>query len=156
VSISDLHNLLFNVDTYRLTGLLNFSFSHVASAADEYFYSFEKIQGLVIPPGADDVLRQYLLYGPDTTVNRQLTDEDTWEIAILRDQEFVLAGVQRPIDLMPGIELLSKLYWFIQNISPGLFFIPKVREKMGPGRVDAMRAHMQDDLERTYLGPWGY
>lgn len=148
--LSDLHNLLFDPETHRITGLLDFAFSHIASAADEYFYSFEKIQGLLFPPGVNDTLRHNILHGFDETATGSAG------IAFLRDKEFSQAGVQRPVDLMPGIEPLSRLYWFIQNISPGLFFLPRSRARMGPAKTNAVRSHTEDDLGRTYLGPWGY
>ena len=97
------------------------------------------------------------MYGFEkATAKDDSSDDPKLPTAMVRDEEFLLAGVRRPVDLMPRIEPLSKLYWFVQNISPALFFIPKVRTKMGPAGTHAMRAHIEDDLKRTYLKPWGY
>ncbi|KAH8682091.1 hypothetical protein BX600DRAFT_505710 [Xylariales sp. PMI_506] len=152
----DLPNILFDPETYQITALVDFSFSHVASAADEYFYSFNSIQGLLVPPGSSDLLRDSLLHGFKATAKkRRALGVGDWETPEIREDEFAKAGVLRVTDMMPGIEPLSVLYWFIQNISPGLFFMPKVRAKMTPARAGVMRSQTVLDLEK-YLDIWRY
>lgn len=78
-----------------------------------------------------------------------------WEVAVLRDEAFFLADVRRPVDMMPGMEALSELYWFIQNISSGAFFLPRFRAKATPERMDFMRNHFRENLEKMLSG-WGF
>ncbi|KAH8678319.1 hypothetical protein BX600DRAFT_493606 [Xylariales sp. PMI_506] len=147
----DTHNLLFDPKTFRLTALLDFNFSHIASAADEYFYSFALIDGLLPPPGENEDLRNSVLQGFS-----QPPGHAKWDAAILTDKVFAAAGVIRPVDLMPSIEPLSALYWFIQNISPGWFFMPKERARWTSDRLQQKRKQIHDDLGQNYLEPWGF
>lgn len=155
----DLHNLLFDPETATITGLLDFDFSHIASAADEYFYSFDAIHGLVPPPMPGDpmdILRKCLLHGFGISdAERKAAEMVDWNVAMMKDEAFLSCGVRRPIDMMPKIEILSELYWFIQNISPGLFFLPRVRAKMTPEKAARMRNAIQEDLCKT-LSQWGF
>lgn len=154
-----MHNLLFDARTNRLTALLDWDFSHVASAADEYFYSFDSIHGLVAPrinEDSRDALRQCLLHGFDVTaVERKFGDMVNWDLAALTNQSFSRAGVQRPVDMMPGIEPLSELYWFIQNLSPGVFYLPAFRAKTPQEKMAHMRKHFKATLEEALCG-WGF
>ncbi|KAL3294812.1 phosphotransferase enzyme family protein [Colletotrichum asianum] len=50
----DGNNVLFDEATNKLTALLDYDFGHIGSQADEYFYSFHSIQGLMIPPFTGD------------------------------------------------------------------------------------------------------
>ena len=156
---SGLANLLFDTDTYRLTAVLDFDFSHIASPADEYFYSLDGIHGLVPPPMLEDsitALRKCLLHGFDAVpADSRPEGMVNWDTAVLRDEAFRLAGVLRPVDMMPGIERLSELYWFIQNISPGLFFLPRVRARLTPEKAEMRRNAVKEDLELT-LKNWGF
>ena len=103
-----------------------------------------------------DLLRHCLLHGFDVSESeREVANMVDWDVAVLRDEAFSLYKVRRPVDMMPEIELLSELYWFIQNISPGLFFLPRVREKMTPERATRMRNQIQESLGRT-LSDWGF
>jgi hypothetical protein len=72
--IADLYtaaeNILVDPETHQITGLLDFDCSHIASQADEFFYSFMDFGGLVPGPfeGGDlEHLRNYQLHGfPDS------------------------------------------------------------------------------------------
>lgn len=154
-----MHNILFDNNTNRITALLDWDFSHVASAADEYFYSFQSIHSLVAPTTGEtslDKLRECLLRGfADAKVEPKFEDMVHWDVAAQTNQAFAEAGVQRPVDLAPGIELLSEMYWFIQNLSPGAFFLPKFRARNGPEKIAAMRSDFQEGLAHT-LSRWGY
>ena len=155
----DLHNLHFDLESGHLTALLDFDFSHIASAADEYFLSFDQIESLVPPKYVGEpkaLLRQCLLKGFDaSTEERETADMVDWEVATLTNEAFFLADVQRPIDMMPGIEMLSELYWFIQDLSPGAFFLPKFRAKLTPERISLMRKHFENNLSHA-LADWGF
>ncbi|KAH8897883.1 hypothetical protein GQ53DRAFT_818138 [Thozetella sp. PMI_491] len=90
----DVQNFLFDPGTRRLVGLLDFIFSHVASAADEYLYSFPSLGGLLIPPRLDDGLRRYLLHGFEAkalraqaryTVERRRNNEKLWIVGNIEE-----------------------------------------------------------------------
>lgn len=93
-----------------------------------------------------------MLHGFDGGVERRPEDTVNWDLAVWRDDAFARAGVQRPVDLMPGIEPLSELYWFVQNVSPGAFFLPRFRAKMTAERIAGMRKHFQGSVGRLLSG----
>ncbi|KAI1859860.1 hypothetical protein JX265_010309 [Neoarthrinium moseri] len=132
------------------TALLDFNFSHIASRADELFYLFDQLHSLLVPRGAVDLLREQLLHGfGEKKTESEISGWIDWERAMLIDEAFVAAGVQRPVDMMPGIEPLSDLYWFLQNISPGILFLPQFLLKASPERIQAKKKQVAGDLERT-------
>lgn len=122
LNVLDIHNILYDPETNDITAVLDFQFSHVASAGDEYFYSLDRIQGLVSPPvqsGSKMLLREYLLHGfEEDAAEHEDEDMVDWKVAVMRDEAFRLANVLRPVDMQPNMDPLSELYWFIQNISP--------------------------------------
>ncbi|OAA61232.1 Aminoglycoside phosphotransferase [Niveomyces insectorum RCEF 264] len=141
----DLHNVLVDPQTHRITALPDFQFGHVAAAADEYFYSFARL-GALLPP-------RRLLHGFTTPAGGTPTtgneDDDTAAAA------FNLAQAQRTDEAFARIDLLSQLFWFVQNLSPGLFFLPRVRAKLGPERAAAIKTSTAESLSAT-LREWGF
>ncbi|KAK5656969.1 hypothetical protein OQA88_3492 [Cercophora sp. LCS_1] len=151
----DLQNLLYDPLTKRITALLDFDFSHVGSQADEYFYSFALESYIVPPPICPE---------PEKTVRTRLLDGFKgalpdmegvdWKLIQLVDDEFGKAGVRRPHEIT-GIDELATLYWFIQDISPPMFFLKRWRSRAKPENIERIRQSTQSQLE-TYLGGWGY
>ena len=158
----DLHNILFDEDTNRITALLDFDFGHIGSQADEYFYSFAAINSLLVPPFEDDAevgaLRAYLLRGFDGIARQEIANRPSepinWKIATMLDEEFTRAGVQRPQDILE-IEDISSIYWFMQNISPPEFFLKRYRARVSPERLRSRRDEAERCLKK-YLDGWGF
>ncbi|KAK0631204.1 hypothetical protein B0T14DRAFT_35 [Immersiella caudata] len=123
----DLHNLLFDPSTNQLTALLDFDFGHVASHADEYFYPFDSLMHIVVPPTVEEPdmvsLWHALLYGfpQELPVPKEGDKSVGWKLAAAVNKAFANAGVNQPSEI-PGIDELSALYWCIQDVSPPLFF----------------------------------
>lgn len=159
LNVTDIHNILYNPETNDITAVLDFQFSHIASAADEYFYSFDRIQGLVSPPvqsGNKKPLREYLLHGfGENAAEHENKDVVDWKVAVMRDEAFRLATVQRPVDMEPNMEPLSELYWFIQNISPAWFLMPGYLARASKESIELYKRECRDDVERILSG-WGY
>jgi hypothetical protein len=139
----------------------------VASQADEYFYSFDALHSIVIPPTVDEPgmvsLRNALLHGfPQDPEIRTGTSKEgdesespvNWQLAAAVNKAFADAGVKRPSE-MPGIDELSALYWFIQDVSPPFFFLKRWRSRASPEKVEMIRAGTQANLEQS-LKRWGY
>ena len=149
-----MYNVLFNPETNRLTALLDYKFSHIASRADEYFFSFPYLGAMLMWPaprknGEDVVtLRDYLLHGFPSESALRNSAFQSWELAEILDEEFAKASVQRLRDIQ-GIDELSSLNWFIQNIG---FLLGEHRDKVG-GR--AFKRVTEDILECS-LEYWGY
>ena len=81
-------NILIDPGTLQITGLLDFDFSHIASPADEYFYSFPSFCGLVPGPFEDEdlqLLRRYQTEGfPITPSAQEATSHSVdWTVARL-------------------------------------------------------------------------
>lgn len=63
---TDLHNILFDKSSLTITALLDFEFAHIASPIDEYLYSFQSLNAILVGPyekGDMGQLQQYLLTG---------------------------------------------------------------------------------------------
>ncbi|KAF4834451.1 hypothetical protein CGCTS75_v003200 [Colletotrichum tropicale] len=154
----DGNNILFDEVTNKLTALLDYDFGHIGSQADEYFYSFHSIHGLMIPPFTgnpeEEHLWSCLLNGFIKVDVQRKSDSIDWMTAIMRDEEFTKAGVERPADI-GGIDDLSAVYWFIQNISPPMFFLERWRAKATPERSEMIKREARNNLEKN-LDLWGY
>lgn len=155
-----MHNLLFDPETNRLTALLDYDFGHVGSQASEYLYSFPHLSYLVTPPmdhTGPPVLaevRERLLNGFQDGDAERKAEEADWALAVMMDEELRAAGAARPQDLR-GVDELSTLHWFIQDVSPPVFFMERFRSK-APAEVKAqMRQSIQSNLD-WYLKHWGY
>lgn len=145
----NLTNLLYDPATFRVTAVLDWSFGHVASVCDEFFYSFPELGHLVMGQDSPDPEGRKCLLG------QKDADKSTSEVFRLTNSAFVEAGVTRPADLMPGIATLAELYWFIQNLSPGIFYMKRIREKMSKNRLQATKRGVHLQLEAV-LAQFGY
>ncbi len=103
-----------------------------------------------------DAARRALLHGVDpadpiAVANRVDGPGDCgpvdWKLLMMFDAALQEVGAQRPQDI-EGIEELNALYWFIQSVSPPMFFL-------GPKKRAKMRADSEKELE-WYLKKWGY
>ncbi|KAI8236909.1 hypothetical protein K4K54_001710 [Colletotrichum sp. SAR 10_86] len=154
----DGNNILFDEATNKLTALPDYDFGHIGSQADEYFYSFPSIHGLMIPPFTgnpeEEHLRSCLLNGFTKVDVQRKSDSIDWMTAIMRDEEFTNAGVERPADIR-CIDDLSAVYWFIQNISPPMFFLERWSAKATPDRIEMIKREARNNLEKN-LDLWGY
>jgi len=156
---ADTHNLLFDPATNQLTAVVDYDFSHVASQGDEFFYSLAQAGHIVTTEaqGLDDpdslVLRRCLLttgFTPEAVAGKPNSHVD-WELAAMMDEALAEVGALRPLDI-EGMEELSTLYWFFQDVSPPIFFLKGLRAKIN---TDKVRAQTQRHLD-AYLSKWGY
>lgn len=101
----DLQNDLFDPTSNRLTAILDFDFTHIATPANEYFYSFPSIHGLLIGPleGEEyEALRQAQLNGfitPAFIPTEGKESEINWEVAKMWYEEIEKEGVLYPANL---------------------------------------------------------
>ncbi|EHL03113.1 hypothetical protein M7I_0805 [Glarea lozoyensis 74030] len=147
-------NMLFDPSSNLLTALLDFDLSHIATPADEYFYSFRTLGALLagpFEPGDEGQLRQYLLYGNVPAQNGTKVD---FEVAQMMDKEFVRAGVLRPADI-PGAGELAALKWFLEDVSPPYFFMERWLEWKGREKVEEIKVGIEETLG-GYLERWGF
>jgi hypothetical protein len=149
--------MLFDPASNRLTALLDFDFSHIATPADEYFYSFRTVGALLAGPfekGEEGQLRQYLLNGFDETIPKVKIGKVDFQIAAIMDKEFTHAGVLRPADIK-GAGELAGLKWFLEDVSPPYFFMSRWLTHMQPEKVDEIQKEIEENLDK-YLNRWGY
>ncbi|CAK7236616.1 hypothetical protein SBRCBS47491_009699 [Sporothrix bragantina] len=149
----NIENLLYDPGTNRITALLDWSFSHIASLSDEYFYSFAALSHIVTHgdlPLPENTVRKALLEGLAAVSDKEKKEcpMADWQLIEMTDAAFAVAGVVRPVDQMPNIDILADLYWFLQNVSQPMFFMPRLRAKMGPGRLKVAKFHTKNTLEQ--------
>jgi hypothetical protein len=97
--------------------------------------------------------RECLIHGfPEGAATRKGESVD-WKLATMFDEALFEAGVERPQDI-PGMDEISTIYWFIQDISPPIFFLKRFKEKTSPAVAERMKKSTQGQLE-WYLKKWG-
>ncbi|KAI1426826.1 hypothetical protein F5Y12DRAFT_739836 [Xylaria sp. FL1777] len=151
-------NMLVDPASGRLTALLDFDLSHVASPAEEFFYSFRTLGSLLAGPfetGDELLLRKCLLEGFDETpLTYDGHGKVNWPIAQNTDMEFSRAGVRKPAEIM-GCGELAALKWFLEDLSPPYFYMPRWLEYQTPEGVDKTLQSIQSNVEK-YLERWGF
>lgn len=163
VCFLDTHSILFDPQSNRITGLLNYDLSHIGSQADEYFFSLMSLHSLVTGPVHDDpdayMLRFSLLHGHDQ-LRGELSPSSglvNWKLALLVAEELAKAGLERPIDI-PGMNDVSARYWFTKVVHPVEFCIIKMgseeRQAIEEDKDKAKRRALKR-LEQ-YLQAWGF
>lgn len=150
--------MLFDSETNRITGLVDYDLGHIGSQADEYLYSLAILGFHVLPIIKDNedllLLRKFLVHGVDyeQLVDRPKTIVD-WKVVLMVDEEFAKAGVERPREI-PAMDEISKRYWVTQGISPHVFFLERYREG-GAEKLQKMKDGEQRELESN-LEALGY
>lgn len=150
-------NMLFDPSSNRVTALLDFDFSHVASPADEYFYSFKTFGALLAGPfeeGDEGLLRTCLLEGFDGKVPLESNGKGrvNWTVAVMMDEESQAAGLLRPADI-DGCGELAALHWFLEDVSPPYFYMSRWVANMKPEDIDDTHQSIGKNLDR-YLARW--
>lgn len=152
--------MLYDPPTNRQTAILDFEFAHIASPADEYFYSFRTIDALLagpFKPGDEGRLRDHLLggFGAATTIpSGTAGGRVNWQAAVMMDKEFARAGVLRPADIR-GCSELAGLKWFLEDVSPPYFLMSRWVEYMGPEKIDKIQAEIEENIGK-YLNRYGF
>jgi hypothetical protein len=152
-------NILINPETHQITGLLDLDFSHIASQADEFFYSFMDFGGLVPGPfeGGDLVrLRDYQIQGfPDSASFKDVENgQVNWDMARLWQDALHKHNVSYPANIV-GIAGLADLYWFLLDVCPPFFNMPRWLAKRTEEQKQATKAAIGVTLGRC-LEQWGY
>ncbi|KAJ5711572.1 hypothetical protein N7488_005728 [Penicillium malachiteum] len=159
----DIKNLLFDPETLKVTALLDYDFTQIASPADEYFYSFMQFHGLVIGPlelgdaGAEmESLRLALLNGfkDKSSYDAAAEGHIDWKTAEMWQSAMERAHVKSPADI-EGIGELGAIYWFLLDVSPPWFLLPKWLAKRTDEEKQTQKMEIQGNLGK-YLERWGY
>ncbi|KAJ3569293.1 hypothetical protein NPX13_g6131 [Xylaria arbuscula] len=125
----DTCNMLVDPISKKLTAILDFDLSHIASPAEEYFYSLTNLGSMLaglFDDNPDEILlRKCLLEGfdeVDTSGNRE--GKIDWIVSRVTDYEFIQSGILRPSEIK-GCGELANLKWFLESLSPPYFHMPR-------------------------------
>jgi hypothetical protein len=151
--------LLVDPISGNLTAVLDFGLSHIASLAEEYFYSLTNLGSMLAGPfdsNPEEVfLRKCLLEGFDK-ISAPDNEGEKINLAVARitDDEFTRAGVRKPSQIK-GCGELANLKWFLESISPPYFHM-----------LRWVNGHKQEDIDKEvqgigsniekYLERWGF
>ncbi|KAJ5699195.1 hypothetical protein N7493_012103 [Penicillium malachiteum] len=154
-----LENVLFDPETLKVTALLDYDFTQIASPADEYFYSFLQFHGLVIGPLEDaemENLRLALLNGfkDKSLYDAAAEGHIDWKTAEMWQSAMKKATVKSPADI-EGIGELGAICWFLLDVSPPWFLLPKWLAKRTEEEKQTQKMKIQGNLDK-YLARWGY
>ncbi|TEA10433.1 hypothetical protein C8034_v009846 [Colletotrichum sidae] len=130
------NNLLFDPSTLQVTALLDFDFSYVGTAADEFMgFSFGNICGGTLPgpyeSAADQLaLRQLMLSGfRETPPAGWESSETQRDLAEEWDRQLARAGAARP-STISLFEEIANIYWLQDKVSPFQLHNPMMRKRM--------------------------
>jgi len=134
--------LLFDPSTNRLTGLIHFDFGQYIASRRVLLL----VRKLDAHRGAAEhrrprhaSLRSSLIHGLLEEPPKQGGEAVYWKLAAIVDRTFGEVGVKRPSKIA-GIDELSVLYWFIQDISPPMFFLKCWRSRAKLHVIEMIRA----------------
>ncbi|TDZ19140.1 hypothetical protein Cob_v007914 [Colletotrichum orbiculare MAFF 240422] len=151
------NNLLFDPSTLQVTALLDFDFSYVGTAADEFMgFSFGNICGGTLPgpyeSAADQLaLRQLMLSGfCETPPAGWESPETQWDLAEEWDRQLARAGAARP-STISLFEEIANIYWLQDKVSPFQLDNPMMRKHMTEEQQLKARK-TTEDLMIKFLG----
>jgi hypothetical protein len=157
--MTGLENILFDPETLRITALLDYDFTHIASPCDEFFYSFIDFHGIVPGPFEDAEMQQlraaqlsgfqdasYLLQADAGEVD--WATAKSWQAALEKQ------CVQSPADL-GAIEEISAVYWFLLDVCPPYFLLPRWLARRTVEQRMASKRETAGNLDK-YLSRWGF
>lgn len=149
-------NFLYDKDTMRLTALLDFDFSHVASFADEFFRSLCSDIGQ-FPSSRDSeglvALRNAMLTGfPDPLP--QSNDEVQWPSARAWNDALCERNAQKPSSIK-DIALLSDMFWLSGQILPFKLCNPIVVKNSSSSQLLTRKKAGEENLIK-FLNDYGY
>lgn len=154
-----LENILFDPDTFKVTALLDFDFTHIASPSDEFFYSFPDFHGIVPGPfEREDLLQlrkaQLNSFSNVGDQSRSNSADVSWEVAEMWQNSLRQQSAKGPGDLK-GTDELSCIYWFLLDVCPPFFLRPRwLKRRTGEQQLAAKR-EVAENLDK-YLQRWGY
>jgi hypothetical protein len=144
-------NLLFDKQSNKVTAILDFDFAFVGTAADEYLRSLHGSGGNLPGPcgDGDPELRAAVLSG---FAGHDGPSTDEWTMAKQWDQALKKYGAQRPCEI-EGLDVLSKLQWFISQINPFRLTVTRLRDKLSEEEKEENREKAE---ARIVLGLEGF
>jgi hypothetical protein len=150
-------NILVDPKTLQITGLLDFDFSHIAAPADEFLYSFMDLGGLVPGPFEDEALqclrRFQLGQGPDNISSVETDDSPVnWTLAIAWKAALQRHHINGPAEI-ENIADLADIYWFLLDVCPPFFNMPKWLAKRTDEQQQAAKVRTEETLHK-YLVRW--
>lgn len=136
-------NLLFDAASLEVTALLDYDFSYVAMAADEYMgYSFGNIPGGNLPGPYESTpqlhLRNAILTGDFTPSTTADCSEIQWDEASAWHEALARAGAARPSNISRFKEI-ADIHWFMDKISPFELDNPMMRKRKTEEQLEAAR-----------------
>ncbi|KAI0433296.1 hypothetical protein F5Y09DRAFT_299095 [Xylaria sp. FL1042] len=155
----DTYNMLVDPISNKLTAILDFDLSHVASPAEEYFYSLTNLGSMLAGPFDDNpdeiLLRKCLLGGFDNVdIANDRGGKINWIVARVTDHEFIQAGVLRPSEIK-GCGELANLKWFLESLSPPYFHMPRWVKGHKLEFIEKKKQAIRSTIEK-YLDHWGF
>ncbi|KAK9426447.1 putative Aminoglycoside phosphotransferase domain-containing protein [Seiridium unicorne] len=154
----DIFNMLFDNESYCLTALLDFDFVHVATPAEEFFYSMASLGHLLLGPLEEGEEQQWVKYllgeGDESLATKEDGEGIPWGTMKLVSDEFAEAGVMRPQDIK-GVGELAGVRWFLEDVFPPYFASPGWLKKRTPEKIEKIRSQREARI-REYLARWGY
>ncbi|KAK0391961.1 hypothetical protein NLU13_1459 [Sarocladium strictum] len=142
-------NLLFDPETFDLTAVLDFDFSHVGAAVSEFLFSFLDIEGLL--PGSVQPMgrsRQWILNGFPKRVDSATRVPKAWDAALAD------ADALKP-STIEGAGHVADIWWFSQALCEAYWFMDRFMAKQTPEGLVTLKTRSARELGK-YLELWGF
>ncbi|KAH0367049.1 hypothetical protein KCU65_g4918, partial [Aureobasidium melanogenum] len=117
-------NFLFDPDTFKVTGLVDYDCSHTGQSLHEYFFSSFSVKYCIVsaePEVASAIFHEYPSplpkSGPISGAEARDYDPPQWELMQLFESELASVAAARPSNI-PGTEEITKVYEVMAEICP--------------------------------------
>lgn len=152
---------MFDADNHHIIALLDFDFSCIATAADEFMvFSLSGVPGGKLPGIDSDPfelsLRAAMLAGFSQLAPEGLTDEQRakWEVAKAWDSELTRSGAARP-STIPQFEKIADIFAFADSLSPWALENEAMRKRKTEAQLLAIREETEREII-AFLDRVGY
>ncbi|KAH0351792.1 hypothetical protein KCU83_g4015, partial [Aureobasidium melanogenum] len=150
-------NLLFEPDTLKVTGLVDYDYdcSHTGHPLHEYFFS--SFSGKYFIMSAEPDVASAIFHGYPSPLPRsepisglEARDDDPpqWELEQLFEQELTSVGAARPSNIPAAIEI-SKIYEVMAEICPFHLIMDRWVQKQSQEKLQACRQAQMEILNKA-------
>ncbi|KAH0254492.1 hypothetical protein KCU91_g17973, partial [Aureobasidium melanogenum] len=154
-------NFLFDPDTFRVTGLVDYDCSHTGHPLHEYFFSSFSVKYCVVlpePEVASAIFHHYPsplpLSEPISGPEARDDDPPQWELMQLFETALANLGAARPSSIV-GAENITKVYEFMALICPFHFVMDRWVSKQSQEQLQASKEKQMALLDKALVG-WGF
>ncbi|KAI5237519.1 hypothetical protein E4T43_07987 [Aureobasidium subglaciale] len=154
-------NLLFDPDTFQVTGLVDYDCSHVGHPLHEYFFSTFSVNYFVISAKPEIASALFHQYPSPLPASEAITKSEPgdhsppqWNLMAFFEQELAKCGAARPSSI-PGAEDITHVYEFMAEVCPFHFVMERWIARQDEAKLKACKVEQMEMIDKA-LTKWGF